>query len=299
VLTAALLLSACGSASAGSRSAQGASGTATRAAVRIDPAYHPCGLTPSRLGELGASVTMAEVTTVYPHSPADRNRNLAMASRYLCGRVLQPGASLSFNEAIGETTVARGYAYGPTFVGSRVVPGLGGGVCQVATTLYDAARKAGLGVLERHQHGMRVPYVPAGEDATVSSPYLDLRIRNSTGGPIVIAALGQDNRVSIALYGTEAPPRTAFRHETLATRPYPTIRIADPKMPQGEEVTVQEGVDGVTTHTWYVIERAGQPAREIDLGIDTYKPSPHIVRYGTAPANQTPVPPPASATATP
>lgn len=227
---------------------------------------------------------MASATTVYPHSPEGRNLNMATAVRYLCGRVLAPGQALSFNAAIGETSEARGYTYGPTFIGNRVVPGLGGGVCQVATTVYDAARQAGIQVVERHNHGMRVPYVPAGEDATVAAPWLDLVIRNSTAGPLVIAAESDRNRVTIGLLGTEQPPRTAFRHATLSTTPYGTVRIADPGLAAGREVTVQAGVDGAVVHTWYVVQREGQPERVYDLGVDRYRPSPHVVRYGTGSA---------------
>ena len=281
-LTLAAALAGCGAqASALQRSAR--SLPTSRPSAPETAAPVPCGLTGQRLAALGATVPMGSVTTVYPHSPPGRNLNMSIAARSLCGRVLAPGATLSFNAAIGETTEARGYTYGPTFVGNRVVPGLGGGVCQVATTLYDAARKAGIQVLERHNHGMRVPYVPPGEDATVFAPSLDLVIRNSTHGPIVVAAESDQNRVTVGLVGTEKPPRTAFRHETLSTTAFPTIRIADPSLPHGREETVQEGVDGTVTHTWFVIQRAGKPERVIDLGIDRYRPSPHVVRYGTAP----------------
>jgi vancomycin resistance protein VanW len=258
------------------------------AAAQAAKASAPCGLTPERLAALGARVPMGAMTTVYPHSPPGRNQNMAVAAQSLCGRVLAPGQTLSFNRAIGETTEARGYTYGPTFVGNRVVPGLGGGVCQVATTLYDAARKAGIQVLERHNHGMRVPYVPPGEDATVFSPSLDLVIRNSTKGPLVVVAESNQNRVTIRLVGTEKPPRTAFRHEILSTTPFETIRIADPSLPRGTETTVQEGVDGTVSHTWYVIQREGEPERVIDLGVDHYRPSPHVVRYGTGAASPAP-----------
>ncbi len=259
------------------------------------PSAPPCGLTPERLKTLGASVPMSSVTTVYPHSPPGRNMNMATAVRYLCGRVLAPGEDLSFNAAIGETTEARGYTYGPTFVGNRVVPGLGGGVCQVATTMYDAVRQAGIRVVERHNHGMRVPYVPAGEDATVASPWLDLVIRNSTSGPLVVVASSDQNRVTIGLIGTEKPPRTAFRHETLSTTPFGTVRVADPSLPKGREETVQAGVDGAVVHTWYVVQREGEPERVYDLGVDRYRPSPHVVRHGTGPAESaSPSPAPAT-----
>lgn len=285
LVLAATCLMAAVAAGCGAVRAEKASSPPPRTAARPprpmpDPALAGCDLGPDRLAELGATIRMASVTTVYPHSPPNRNQNLAVASRYLCGRVLAPGRTLSFNAAIGLTTRERGYTYGPTFVGDRVVPGMGGGVCQVATTLYDAARAAGIQVLERHAHGMRVPYVPPGEDATVSHPWLDLVIRNSTAGPLVVAAVGQANRVTVSLYGTEAPPRTAFRHEILSTTPYPTLRIADPSLPRGREVTVQAGVDGTVAHTWYVVQRPGQPERVYDLGIDRYRPSPHIIRYG-------------------
>ncbi len=246
-----------------------------------------CDVGPAMLARAGASVELGEKTTVYPHSWPNRNTNLLTASRYLCGRVLAPGETLSFNAAIGETTLERGYQYGPTFVGNRVVPGLGGGVCQVASTLYDAARFAAIRVLERHQHGMRVPYVPPGEDATVSSPHFDLVIQNSSGGPLVLAAGAEGPKVRIALFGARRIGHGHFEHEILDETPFPTIRIADPQIPSGETREIQEGVEGTRAHTWYVVTDRDGHTRRVDLGIDDYRPSPHILRIGTGPRGGT------------
>lgn len=250
-----------------------------------------CSIDAPRLLRAGTPVELGEKTTVYPHSWPDRNQNLLTATRFLCGRILTPGQTLSFNAAIGETTVARGYAYGPTFVGNRVVPGLGGGVCQVASTLYDAARFGVVRVLERHQHGMRVPYVAPGEDATVSSPYLDLVIENSTQGPLLLAAGARGPAVRVAIYGAKSVGHGHFEHETLGETPFPTLRIEDSDLPSGVTREVQEGSTGARTRTWYVVTAPDGRVRRYDLGVDDYRPSPQIVRVGTgraAPKSATP-----------
>jgi vancomycin resistance protein VanW len=230
-------------------------------------------------------VLLAERTTVYPKDWPSRNQNLLTASRYLCGRLLRPGQILSFNAVIGPTTRERGYDVGPTFVGDRVVPGWGGGVCQVASTLYGVARWAAVEVVERHPHGLRVPYVPPGEDATVSSPYLDLVVRNSTPGNLLVAAGAQGPKVTVALFGTVAVGRGSFRHRILSETPFREIRLADPTLPQGKEVEVQEGVPGAVAHTWYTVHYPDGTQRTFDLGVDHYRPTARVVRYGTKPTS--------------
>jgi vancomycin resistance protein VanW len=233
---------------------------------------------------------MSTRTTTYPGSPPDRNHNMAVAARSLDGRLLPPGGDLSFNATIGETTAERGYRYGPVFYGNRVGRGLGGGVCQVASTLYGAARGSNLTILERHPHGLRVPYLPGGEDATVANPVLDLRIRNATSGPILIRAAARGPTVTVSIYGTQRPPRTWFYHRILGEQARPTLRIADPSLPRGREVEAAHGSDGLTVHTWFAVRRSDGTTTVTDLGVDHYRPSPRIVRVGTGPADR-PVPP--------
>lgn len=112
---------------------------------------------------------------------AGRTDNLYVAARYMNGTILAPGDVFSFNKVTGPRTFERGYSMAPVVGGM----GIGGGVCQVATTAYNAALIAGLEIIERHPHSIRVGYVPPGRDATITN-YIDLKFRNSTEKFILI-----------------------------------------------------------------------------------------------------------------
>ncbi|MDA8346453.1 MAG: VanW family protein [Thermaerobacter sp.] len=238
---------------------------------------------PEPAGDPGAPwMLIGHFTTYYPGSSADRNFNLALAAKKLCGQVVPAGGAFSFNQALGQASRENGYHQGHVFIGDRIVPGYGGGVCQVASTIYNAARRAGLPILERHQHGLTVPYLLPGEDSTIAYGYLDLKIRNDTGEPIRLLMRADGARLTAEFFGSRQPPDVRYRHQTLFETPFQTIRRADPQLPQGKEVVDAAGQGGVSVHTW--LDRTWPDGRTetIDLGIDNYRPSPRLVRYGTA-----------------
>jgi vancomycin resistance protein YoaR len=116
-----------------------------------------------------------------------RATNIILATATLNNYLMMPGDLFSFNRVNGPRTAERGYQPAPVIVGNTVVPGLGGGVCQVSSTLYNAVLQAGLEVVERYPHSQPVGYVPPGRDATISD-YLDFKFRNSTDQIIMIKA---------------------------------------------------------------------------------------------------------------
>lgn len=129
-------------------------------------------------------VTGSFITWIGPGN-GGRATNIILATRSLNNYLLFPGEVFSFNRANGPRTAERGYQPAPIIVGNTVVPGLGGGVCQVSTTLYNAVLEAGLEVVERYPHSLPVGYVPPGRDATISD-YLDFKFRNNTDGLVLI-----------------------------------------------------------------------------------------------------------------
>jgi vancomycin resistance protein YoaR len=136
---------------------------------------------------------------------AGRRENIRLAASLLNYTLLYPGQSFSFNLTIGPITEARGFRKAPVIIGEELVPGVGGGVCQVATTLFNAAVSAGLSILERHGHSRPVSYVPPGRDATVAQYYKDLRFRNITKDPVLIRAGSDGHRVWFVILGPHRP----------------------------------------------------------------------------------------------
>jgi len=138
---------------------------------------------------------------------AGRIHNIRLGASLLNHTVLLPGEIFSFWAAHGPTTAARGFKKAPVIIGEAFVTDLGGGVCQVSTTLYNAALEAGLEIVQRHPHSKRVWYVPIGRDAAVSFDWLDLKFRNTTDYPLVIRGGTGGGRVWFEILG---PPEAAL-----------------------------------------------------------------------------------------
>ncbi len=227
---------------------------------------------------------IGHMTTDFPTSAPGRNFNMALATRRLCGTVIPAGGVFSFNGQLGQASRAEGYQVGRVFIGDRIVPGYGGGVCQVASTIYNAALRAGLPIAERHQHGLTVPYLLPGEDATISYGYLDLRVENDTGEPIRLVTRAQGGRVTAEFFGTRQPPEVRWIHKEMSRTPFYTVRRNDPSLPAGSEEVDAPGQEGVVVRSW--LERRWPDGRQetFDMGVDSYRPSPRIVRVGTGQA---------------
>lgn len=239
---------------------------------------------PVRLGQLreqiGAHRLVAAFRTTLPNPIWDETANVAQGARYLAGTVLQPGQEMSLFAVIGPFTAARGYGDGPSYANNRVVPSTGGGVCKIATALYNVAVHSDLTVLERKPHSMLVPYVPPGRDAAIATGSKDVRFRNDQNTPVLLWADMEGTTLYVAVYGQHDPPMVEWFHEESGRRPAEPVRRPNPNLPAGTEQLVIEGYDGVTVRTWIVIKRPGQPAERRDLGVDTYRPLPGVVEYG-------------------
>ncbi|MEQ8173974.1 MAG: VanW family protein [Syntrophomonadaceae bacterium] len=120
------------------------------------------------------------------NSPEGRTNNIVLSCAKLNGKILQSGEVLSFNRTVGQRTIEAGYKEAKIFVGQTVQNGLGGGICQTSTTLYNAGLEAGLKVIERYRHTLPVTYCPSGQDATVSWGGADLKLKNTLGRPVKV-----------------------------------------------------------------------------------------------------------------
>lgn len=225
----------------------------------------------------------------------DRVSNVTVAAQALNGQVIAPGAEFSFNAVVGPRTKDRGYLDAPIIYAGNLVPGVGGGICQTSSTLFNAAAAAGMTVLERHNHSHPVPYVLPGRDGAVSYGTLDLRFRNDLGMPVAILTRVEKLTLHIVIAGPAG--RTAARLVTTTPRvkPAPVKEILDPKLPAGKRVVVDEGQPSIfviTSRVW----REGETERTEELTRSYYPAKPRIVRVGTGPAPAAPaaeVPPPA------
>ena len=225
------------------------------------------------------NVLMAAYRTVLRDPLPGEEDNVHLAARMLRGIVIQPGQIFSQNTSIGPYTMERGFQKGPTYIGTRLTTTIGGGVCKIASTLYNVTVLCNLEIVERYNHTMPVPYVPYGQDATVAFGSRDFRFRNNTSTPIMIWAEGVENTLYIAFYGRFPAPVVVWEHETLEVRKATRNVSINPKLKPGEEKVVLEGMDGAVVKSWLYIK--GQDWIQIRyMGVSDYKPMPYYIEVG-------------------
>lgn len=228
----------------------------------------------------GLDHLLAQRTTNYLHASLSQTKNIELLAKRLNGTVVEPGQTFSYYKTVGPYTEHNGYHWGRAFSNGRIVPSMGGGVCQGASTLYSALLRTGLPVVERHAHSLTVPYLPPGEDATVAGNYMDFRFRNDRATPVVIAAATDAGRryLTVAIWGDEASPPIVVRHEILQRIPYRVIRRCSKNASDGDvgEKILFPGQAGVKVRSWLEI-KTDDGVRKKSLGVDQYRPSPRVV----------------------
>lgn len=222
-------------------------------------------------------VLLAGYQTVLKDPLPGEEENVHLAARLLQGTIVKPQETFSQNNKIGPYTTERGFQKGPTYIGSTLTTTIGGGVCKIASTLYNVAILSNLSIVERHPHSMPVPYVPYGQDATVAYGSRDFKFLNNASSPIMIWAEGIDNTLYIGFYGQAKPPKVEWHHQTLEVYKANKIYKANPKLPPGTEKYILEGMDGALVKSWITIENTDGSKTEKQLGNSYYKPMPYIV----------------------
>lgn len=158
-------------------------------------------LTKTELEQVKMTGLISSYTTYFDPTLTGRSYNIKLAAQAIDDLLLKPGEEFSFNQTVGPRTVEAGYQMAMIIEGDHFVPGLGGGVCQVSSTLYNAVRLGNLRVIERSHHSLNVTYVPPGQDATVAYPILDFKFKNNSEGYLLIRSLVDNNTVAFSLYG--------------------------------------------------------------------------------------------------
>lgn len=238
------------------------------------------------LGENSAKVQLANYCTVLRGPLPGEETNVHIAARILKGTLVKPGQIFSQNTSVGPYNQSKGFQMGPVYIGSQLKSTIGGGVCKIASTLYNVAILSNLPIIERYAHSMPVPYVPLGQDATVCYGVKDLKFLNNTPYPILIWAEGIDNRLYIGFYGQTVPPRVEWHHEMLKQIKTHKIYRENYTIEAGTEKVIVEGMDGAIVRSWLSI---GDPKKGKiiikKLGKDYYNPMPSVVEQGMLKSN--------------
>ncbi len=244
--------------------------------------------TAEKLASLGIRRRVSVFTTTFDPTNAPRVGNITLLARALDGQIVLPGEVFSVNRTTGPRTAAKGYQTAPVIVKGELVPGIGGGVCQVGTTLFNAVFFSGLEVVERHNHELYISKYPLGRDATLDYPGLDLKFRNDTPYGVLIKAWVTPSSLTIALYSGYGGRRVEFTTSERFNFVEPGVKyVDDPTLPAGTEIQEEKGSPGfsvvVTRYVW-----EGDRLLHKDTFFSRYSPYRTVVRRGTGPPRRGP-----------
>ncbi|MCD8241678.1 MAG: VanW family protein [Lachnospiraceae bacterium] len=224
-------------------------------------------------------------TTSFSTSSSDRCKNLESGAAHIDGTVLYPGEEFSAYEAVAPFTEENGYAMAGSYLNGEVVDSMGGGICQVSTTLYNAVLRAELEVTERSPHSITVHYVDLSEDATIAGTYKDFKFVNDTDYPIYIEAYTtSDKKITFNIYGKETRDsnRTIeFESVTVSTTEPTTVLVEDASQGLGYK-SVSSGSTGYVAELYKIVYVDGVETERIRVNKSTYQVTNRTVTYGTA-----------------
>ncbi|OKZ57277.1 MAG: hypothetical protein BHV99_02775 [Clostridium sp. 26_21] len=222
-------------------------------------------------------------STKYNAGNTGRTTNLKLSAGKINGKVLLAGEEFSYNKTVGERTIAAGYKMAATYSGGKVVDGLGGGICQISSTLYDAVVFADLDVTVRRNHQFVTSYLPGGKDATVVWGAQDFKFKNSRKYPIKITATVSGGVATIQVWGhyEETEYDISIETKKTATIAYTTQYINDSSLPAGTQKVVQKGNNGSKYEAYKVKKLNGEVVSRTLLSKDTYNAMQKIIRVGT------------------
>lgn len=241
------------------------------------------------LGSRAFPNLLATYTTRYDAGNVSRTTNLSIACKKLNGYVIAPGEIFSYNKVLGKRTSENGYKEAAVYVAGGVENGLGGGICQISTTLYNAVVLANLGIEERHNHSYTTTYSDPGRDATVSYGVLDFKFKNTRKYPVKLEAYIKSGVATVSVYGIKEQPdyNVKIVATTTATIPAPEERTEDPNLPEGTEQVVTKGTNGARSVTYkYVYSQTGELVSKTQLSADTYGTIKRVVKVGTKKVEQ-------------
>lgn len=247
----------------------------------------------NNLGEEAFPDLLATFSTRFDGSNYNRNTNIKLAAQKVNGTVILPGEKFSFNTIVGSRTIEAGFKEGTAYIGGKVVPDVGGGVCQVSSTIYNTALLANLQIVERSNHMFTTGYVAASRDATVYYGSLDFIFKNSRKYPIKMVASANGGVCKVSIYGIkeEKEYEVIIQSKITSYINPTTIYKEDPTLEEGKEVVEQTAITGCRSEGYKILKLNGKIVSQTLLSKDTYKSRNKIVRRGTKKTATTPTTP--------
>ena len=234
------------------------------------------------------TVLRAKFYTSYSSSSQERKNNILLASSSLNNTFIDVGAEFSFNRTVGERTEKRGYQKAKIILNGEFADGVGGGVCQVSTTLYNAVLLSGLEVTEFHPHSLPVSYVSPSFDAMVNSGWADLKFVNNTDNPVIIKTFADGNKLTVEIYGE--PMQETYIRKSVVTEVIPAPKELEtidekgeyPDLYQGESMFLRYSTAGLKSQGFISVIKNGKEIKCDKIRSDKYSATRGVVIKGTA-----------------
>lgn len=225
---------------------------------------------------------LARYETEFNEQNINRSENIKLAVAKINGTVILPGKIFSYNDIVGNRTKEAGFKYAPMYQGGRLVEGIGGGICQVSTTLYNASLYANLEIVERKNHQFLPGYIQVGRDATVADGYIDFKFKNTRKYPIKIECSAKNGVLKVEIYGKKQEIEYDVEIQTSIREfiPYKTIYEYDKYIERKKSVIIQTGKNGYECKTYKITSLNGKVISKVIISTDIYNVKNEIIKIG-------------------
>lgn len=231
----------------------------------------------------GIDKVLGDFSTDYSSSIKNRKENIKLASEKFNNMKLKPGDEISFNDIVGEISEANGFKNATVIVGGEYEKGIGGGICQVSTTLYNSLILSDLEIVERHNHSRPINYVDLGTDAAVARGYKDLKFKNNTSNPIIILAQADGQKLDFKVLGnsTDRDYKINIIPERLGVVSPDVETTYSDSLPEGETVVKESGKNGYSYKTYKEVVKNGEVVEKKEISKSYYIPKSKVLVVGT------------------
>ena len=250
------------------------------ATVTVDPIVTQPGVTKA---DLAANFKLVAAYTTDTTKESNRNTNIDLACKAINGTALMPGETFSFNEATGQRTTDKGYKSAGAIAAGQSIEEVGGGICQVSSTIFNAVARADLEIVYRSPHAWPSTYVNRGEDATVNWPNLDFKFKNNKSTPIFLITYYKDRKMSAEIWGMSLGEGVSIDLESKVIKtmepPVEVKYVNNTELPYGTSKTTVKARTGYVVETYQVWYKDGQETKRNLLHTSTYKAYQQVVEY--------------------
>ncbi len=236
----------------------------------------------------GIDSLYAEFSTDYAKSIQNRKDNILLGAGYFNDLLVKPKEEISFNNTVGVISSATGFKDAAVIVNGEFDQGIGGGICQVSTTLYNALIRSDLEIVERHNHSRPISYVPLGTDAAVAEGYKDLKFINNTEHNIYIKAFADGTELKFQIFGNSADKdyEVEIVPKLLSVNEPKTIKKYTTAMTEGESKVEKKGAKGYSYATYKEIIKDGAVVETVKISNSNYIAQDRVVIIGEGTAEE-------------